>query len=121
MEDMKQTEQADQKHANYQNPSWWVEMLMSCEYIKLKSKVIDGVLCEGIETTDLALASKDGPMVDRLVAQLWVSVETGYPVMFQGKFYGENSIKTTFDQFQWNVELGSSVFEPKIPEGYEQM
>lgn len=121
LEDMKLTEQGNQKHANLQNPSWWVQKFISCEYTKLKAKEIDGVLCEGIETKDLALLPQGGPPVDRLLARLWVSVDTGYPVLFEGRFYGEKSIKTVFDQFQWDAELDASVFEPKIPADYEQM
>jgi len=121
LEAMKLTEQGNQKHANYQNPTWWAQMFMSCKYSKLKPKEIDSILCEGIETTDLKLTSEGGPRMDRLVAQLWVSVKTGYPVLFEGKFYGENSIKTTIDQFQWDVELDPNIFEPNIPPDYEQM
>jgi hypothetical protein len=120
--DLRQSDEADQRHADFQNPAWWVQNLMSCEYAKLRAKEVDGVLCGGIETTDLAFASKDSPRIDRLVVRLWVNIETGYPVLFEGRFYGEKSFKTVFDQFQWNMELGPSVFEPpEIPEDYEQM
>ncbi|MHC4170875.1 MAG: hypothetical protein ACYSWQ_28390 [Planctomycetota bacterium] len=41
--------------------------------------------------------------------------------MLESEFEGKYSGKTSFDQFQWDVELEPSVFEPNIPPDYEQM
>ena len=81
---------------------------------------MDGVLCEGIETTDPTFGVANFP-VDSLVARVWVNVETGYPVALEAEIIGDNGqtrITGILDQFQWDVELDESVFEPSIPEGY---
>ena len=53
------------------------------------------------------------------LARLWVSVETGYPVQFEGeRVYGDQRHTYAQDQFQWDVEIDESLFEPNIPEGY---
>ena len=121
LEDFSLTEQSNRKHANYQDPAWWVQTFLTCKYTKLAPKEIEGVLCEGIETTDLALLADHENSVKSLVARLWVSVETGYPVLFDGEFHGAETSYTIFDQFQWDVKIDPAVFEPNIPAGYEQM
>jgi hypothetical protein len=120
------------RHANYQDPRWWVQKFLGCKYTKLGPKEIDGTLCEGIETTDPALIAdyRSEYILDSLTARLWVSTVTRYPVLFEGDFHchvveGETSRPHNniliIDQFQWDVELDASVFEPKIPPDYEQM
>jgi hypothetical protein len=121
IENFTPTEQSNRKHANYQDPAWWVQTFLACKYAKLEPKEIDSVRCEGIETTDLALLADHENEVKSLVARLWVSVETGYPVLFEGEFHGQQKSYTVFDQFQWDVAIDPSVFEPNIPAGYEQM
>ena len=113
-----------EKHEDWTNPGYMVETILSCEHTKLEQRIIEGVLCEGIETTDPAFL---GPMpeVDRLEAQLrlWVDVETRYPVLLESKISGEHNGEAldsegVMDQFQWDVDLEPSVFEPNIPPDY---
>lgn len=121
---MKLTEDDQRILTNLMNPAKWVENFQSCDYSELGQKTIEGVLCEGFETTDLAFHGEDVPpelSIDRIVAHLWVSVETGYPVLLEAEFEGKFSGKTSFDQLQWDVDLEPSVFEPNIPPDYEQM
>ena len=123
-EEMRLTEDDQQILTDMMNPTKWVENFQSCDYSKLGQKTVEGVLCEGFETTDPAFIGVDVPpelKIDSLVANLWVSVETGYPVLLEDEFEGKFSGKTSFDQFQWDVELEASVFEPNIPPDYEQM
>ena len=110
-----------------QHPGWdpknWVQKFLSCEYRKLGEKTINGVLCEGTETTDPTLVGEGASyfQIDSLIARLWVSVETGYPVLVESEFTGQYSGEMVIDQIQWDVELEASVFEPNIPPDYEQM
>jgi len=120
-EDITLTDEEDRRHANYQDPTYWVRKFMACEYTKLTRREIDGVLCEGIETTDPAFYSDENPSIESLIARLWVSIETGYPVLLEGEFHGESNTNMTFDQFQWDAEFDASVFEPIIPTDYEPM
>ncbi|MBN2133548.1 MAG: hypothetical protein JW741_28870 [Sedimentisphaerales bacterium] len=121
IEDITLTDEGDRKHANYQDPTYWVRKFLACEYTKLTRREIDGVLCEGIETTDPAFCSNESPGIESLIARLWVSIKTGYPVLLEGEFHGESNTNMTFDQFQWDAEFDASVFEPNIPTDYEQM
>jgi len=112
-----------EQHGAWANPNRWVQEFLSKEYRKLGQKTIDGVLCEGIETTAPTFGVANF-QVDSLVARVWVSVETGYPVLLEGEVVGDNGqlrITGILDQFQWDVELDASIFEPNIPPDYEQI
>ncbi len=117
-----------EQHEDWMNPRYLVQRILSGEHSKLGQKTIEGVLCEGIETTDpAALGPLPGP-VNRLEVEfrLWVSVETKYPVLFESKMSGEAEGKAMssewiMDQFQWDVELDPSFLEPNIPPDYVDM
>jgi len=117
-------EKAVREHQTEVAPKAWLQKFLSCEYRKLGQKIIDGVLCEGIETTDPALDESGSP-VESALARLWVSVETGYPVRCEGSvvFEGDDGVRITavLDKFQWDIELDPSEFEPKIPPDYKLM
>jgi len=104
------------------NPKSIVQRFLSCEHREIGQKIVEGVLCEGIETTDPTF-DESGPdyPTDNVTARIWVSVETGYPVQFEYEIVrnnGEIRIAGIRDQFQWDVELDESMFEPNIPTGY---
>ena len=104
------------------NPKSMVQRFLSCEHRELGPKTVEGMLCEGIETTDPAfdMSGLDYP-TDSVMARIWVSVETGYPIQFECEIVrnnGEIRIGGVRDQFQWDVELDESMFKPNIPTGY---
>lgn len=113
-----------EQHGAWASPKRWITEFLSRDYRKLGQKTIDGVLCEGLETTDTTFGVATFE-VDSMLARVWVSVETGYPVMLEGEVTGgadeKINIKGILDQFQWDVELDPSIFEPNIPPDYEQM
>ena len=67
-----------EKNEDWTNPGYMVETILSCEHTKLEQRIIEGVLCEGIETSDPAFLGPLPEAVNRLEAQLrlWVDVET---------------------------------------------
>jgi len=104
----------------WRDPKSFVQRFLSHEHRELGQKTVEGVLCEGIETTDPAFFGTDHP-VDSLMARVWVSVETGYPVQFEYevvRYSGQIRLADVVDQFQWDVELDESMFEPNIPADY---
>jgi outer membrane lipoprotein-sorting protein len=111
---------------DWTNPGFLVQMILSAEYSKLGQKTIEGVLCEGIETTDPACLRPLPEQVNNLQVEfrLWVSAETGYPVLYESKMSGEfkgevGELEYVMDQFQWDVELDPDIFEPNFPPEYE--
>jgi len=122
-------EQNAHHHDQTIDPKWIVQSILSHEHTKLGRKTIEGVLCEGLETTDPAVLGRDLPVpADQieLHLQLWVSVETNYPVLCEGNaaatIEGEaHSSEWVLDQYQWDVELDPSLFELNIPAGYREI
>ncbi|HIJ67861.1 MAG TPA: hypothetical protein HPP51_06200 [Planctomycetes bacterium] len=111
---------------DWTKPGFLVQKILSCKHSKLGQKTIEGVLCEGIETTDPAYIGPLPGEVNNLQVEfrLWVSAETGYPVLYESKMSGEyngqmDESECLMDQFQWDVELNPGIFEPNIPPDYE--
>lgn len=98
------------------------EMLKKCMAYKHKNlgrDTIKGKNVEGIEVYDPNLCTASFT-VDSLTAQLWVDVETNLPVLLRAEITGTKGEKAILkaENFQWNVELDPSIFEPKIPDDY---
>ena len=95
-----------------------VNCCLARKHHALSQETIDGVLCEGIETTDAS-----GLPFKSFTGRLWVSVETGYPVLVEIEAIDDGGIRhtSTLDQFQWNVDLSASDVEPEIPADYEPL
>lgn len=124
---IKKTLERMEQNDLWRNPKSLVQKFLSHEHREMGQKTVEGVLCEGIETTDPTFDetnSNSNFTVDSLMARLWVSVETGYPVLLEfevTRTAGDNEklhITSIADQFQWDVELDESIFEPNIPADY---
>jgi len=66
-------------------------------------------------------------MVDSLDVhmELWVDVQTQYPVRFESRAVAEAEGEVlesdcVLDQFEWDVEIDPSRFELEIPDDYYQ-
>jgi hypothetical protein len=105
-------------------PEDMVNGVLSSDYRELTPQNINGVPCEGIETTDPNIVGFGFP-VKSFVGRLWVSIETNYPVLAEGEISAgeDGSVKKTFtmDQFQWNVEFSESQRQIDIPSDYRFM
>lgn len=95
-----------------------VKSLLSNDYVELGLDTVDGVHVKGAELYGQKIS---GPRLDDAVTRLWVDIETGLPVRIEleGLAYRTTTeVKIVQDQFQWNVELPASDFEPNIPPDY---
>ena len=120
---IKRTVEEMEQNDLWKDPKNLIQKFLSHKHRKLGSKTVDGVLCEGIETTDPNFGGANFP-VDSLTARAWVSVEMGYPVLLELEVIGtagDNEklhITSVMDQFRWDVELDNNLFDPNIPDGY---
>ncbi|MBN2589744.1 MAG: hypothetical protein JXA96_07770 [Sedimentisphaerales bacterium] len=121
------------------NPMYLINQILSCNYRKLEPTIIEGVLCEGIETTDpnLILNTVTEEMMEEegskefvdsleLHMKLWVDSKTQYPVMLEWKTKAvifEKALinESVSKQFQWDVDIDPSIFEPNIPSDYRDI
>ncbi len=104
------------------SPRNLVDLILSKgEYKKLGRKTVDGVLSEGFEFDDTrAMLSMDKDQIENIVTRLWVDVSTDLPIRAEVDCILTDNAKARVVMFdpQWNVELESDFFEPKIPAGY---
>ena len=105
----------------YSDPHTMIKEMLRCEYISLGKSVIDGVNVEGFQTTDPAHSMNKvyGPTAD---VKVWVDAETRLPVRSEifivAEVDGGVREHRVLDNFQWNVPVDASKFEPKIPDDY---
>ncbi len=114
---------ADARPATGAMPKAMVRQFTYGHYTELGRRTINGVEAEGIETNESA-GFMGNFTVDSQTSQLWVSVETGYPVLIEREVVGNNGtlqIKTVMDQFRWDVEFDPSEFKAAIPADYRRM
>jgi len=106
------SDQTAQGERGWSDPQGLLKLALSVEHRALGQRMIDGMLCEGIEAT--------GP--DGSTGQLWAAVETGYPVLVEIEATkGDVRSTGSMDQFQWNVDLWAQGVEPEIPADYESL
>jgi hypothetical protein len=99
-------------------PRQWVKMILSEGYTELGQGKINGIDVEGVEIQNSELLGGEEGVV-----RLWVDVKTNLPVRMELEgMMNEDGVKVpmkfVMDDFQWDVELEQSVFEPNIPDDY---
>jgi len=98
-----------------------IKELLSGKHKKLGRDSIDGIEAEGIEIDDPNLIKYTSSFeVESMGVQLWVDTETYLPVLLKAEMRGSKGEKAMLkaDNFQWNVQLEPSIFEPNIPDDY---
>ena len=113
------------KDEDWTNPIYLVQTILSIEHTELGQKTVDGILCEGLETSDPAVMGDLVDMADSLDVHmiLWVDVQTQYPVRFEYRAVVEAEgeaakYNCVIDQFQWDADIDPSRFELEIPDDY---
>ena len=89
-------------------------------YIELGRDTIDGVAVVGFESS--GLPSTDGSASS--LSRLWVDVQTELPVLSEVENYSQDgelvTVMTVYD-FDWNIEVSQSDFEPGITDEYKEV
>jgi outer membrane lipoprotein-sorting protein len=99
------------------DPREMIKQMMDCEYTELGRSVIDGIEVEGFRTTDPAFY---GGAMENIELTLWVDVEKWLPVRTEMDFKMNEQMQmhmVIFD-FQWDIQVDASEFEPIIPEDF---
>jgi outer membrane lipoprotein-sorting protein len=99
------------------DPREMIKQIMGCKYVDLGRSTIDGVEVEGFQTTDPAFSG--GSMEDVRVT-LWVDAENWLPVRSEMDFKMNEQMQMSgvvYD-YQWDVPVDASEFEPVIPEDF---
>lgn len=105
------------RRSQIDDPRTWLKQILSGEYTKLGRTTINGKAAEGVECKLPQVAGADNIM------RLWVDVETNLPVrieserlaMMEGQMRPQKGV---MENFEWDVQLDESLFEPNIPPDY---
>ena len=99
------------------DPRETMKQMVDCGYIKLGRSEICGVKVEGFETTDPKFTVG---MAEDVSVKLWVDVETWLPVLMEMdiKMSEQMQMHCVISDFQWDVPVVASDFDPVIPEDY---
>ncbi len=103
------------------DPKELVDMFLKGEYVELERSEINGVKVDGVESRDPSLA--DGMLGD-VIGRLWVSVETGWPILVTMEVIGKDGktqMEMSIDEFQWAINVDASEFTLTIPDDYESL
>jgi tetratricopeptide (TPR) repeat protein len=106
------------RHKKQNNdPREMIKQIMECEYTELGRSVIDGIDVEGFHTTDPAYYA--GAM-ENVELTLWVDVEKWLPVRTEMDFKMNEQMEMhcVISDFQWDIPVDASDFEPVIPEDF---
>jgi outer membrane lipoprotein-sorting protein len=99
------------------DPREMIKQIMGCQYTELGRSVIDGKEVEGFQTTDLAMLAGIG---ENIKCTLWVDAKSWLPVRAEMDFkMGEQmQANTVIYDYQWDIPVSESDFEPTIPDDY---
>ncbi len=101
------------------DPRTWLKTALSGGgYTELGRDNINGIVVEGIKCS---MTEKTG---EDTVMRFWVGVETNLPVRIEVEGFKMEGgqmrpHKYVMENFQWDVELDESIFEPNIPNDYK--
>ncbi len=89
-------------------------------------ETIDGRAAIGyrVPGEKLGFQSSRGAAADAAYAELWIDVETRLPLRFllhTRPGPGGQPFQMAYDQFQWDVPLEASAFEPNLPADYTKI
>jgi tetratricopeptide (TPR) repeat protein/outer membrane lipoprotein-sorting protein len=102
------------------DPRETLRRMMDCSYTELGRKEIDGIEAEGFETTDPKFS---GGFAEGVKVTLWVDVETCLPVLWEMDITMNEQMSAhgVLSDFQWDIPVVASDFEPVIPEDFTSM
>ncbi len=99
------------------DPRETLKRMMDCNYTELGRREVDGIRVDGFETTD---PNFSGGLALDVKVTLWVDVETWLPVLWEieMKINEQMQVHSVLSDFQWDIPVVASDFEPVIPEDY---
>jgi len=112
---------AEEKEHN--DPREMIKQMLHCEYTNLSRSVINGIEAEGFETTDPKWTVGMTEHFEGVRVKLWVDAETWLPVFWETdmRINEQMSLRTVFYDFQWDIPVAASDFQPVIPSDYTSM
>ena len=112
----------EQTKNQYYDPYFMVEQILDCKYKDLGISNLDGIKVRGYQTTD---PNYQGGMysLSKVDIKLWIDVKTNLPVQMEMNLQKNEqtgyNISGIIHNFEWNIPVKASDFEPIIPQDYK--
>ncbi len=102
------------------DPREMMKQILACKYTELGRSKINGIEVEGFKTTDPMFSAG---MAEDVEVKLWVDVETWLPVLWEidMKMNEQMEVHGVISDFQWDIPVVASDFEPAIPADYTSL
>ena len=102
------------------DPREMMKQILDCKYTELGRSEINGMEVEGFETTDPKFSAG---VSDNVEVKLWVDVDTWLPVLWEMDMTMNEQMEMhgVISDFQWDIPVVASDFEPVIPEDFTPM
>ena len=102
------------------DPREMMKQILGCKYTELGRSEINGIEVEGFETTDPKFSAG---ITEEINMKLWVDVKTKLPVLWEMdmKMNEQTSVHGVISDYQWDVPVVASDFDPVIPEDYTSL
>ena len=117
-----------------------IDMLYkSADYRKVGPKRVQGIDAVGFEVSGWEQRILEGfnPAIVKLLfhlqngtGRIWIDPKTNLPIQSESElelkpcvfsFFKSADVEQTDDHFQWGVEIDEAVFQPEIPEDYQEL
>ncbi len=106
----------EQTRKQNNDPRTMVQQILTCDYISLGRSTVNGVEVEGFQTTDPKFM---GGVIGQVDVKMWVNVQTQLPLRAEMDVQmKEMQMHAVMHDFQWDVSMDASAFEPVIPDDY---
>ena len=104
----------------FSDPKFMVKQILSCEHTSMGKSIINGTEVEEFQTTDRSIGGETFSQYDFMI-KIWVDVKTQLPVRLEietNKGDKMQHMRANVQDFQWDVSIDASEFEPVIPDNY---
>ncbi len=104
----------------FSDPKFMVKQILSCEHTSMGKSIIDGTEVEEFQTTDRSISDETFREFDVKI-KIWVDLKTQLPVRLEIETNKDDKMqhmRSVVQDFQWDVSVDASEFEPVIPNDY---
>ncbi len=104
----------------FSDPKFMVKQILSCEHTSMGKSIIDGTEVEEFQTTDRSISDETFREFDVKI-KIWVDLKTQLPVRLEIETNKDDKMqhmRSVVQDFQWDVSVDASEFEPVIPDDY---
>ena len=112
----------ERTNKQFYDPVTMIKKILECDHKNIGRSTIEGIDVEGFQTTDPNYQGGLYSAAFNIDVKLWVNIKTKLPVRMEMNFKNnEINMSVVLNEFQWNIAVNESDFEPNIPQDYNNI